>query len=103
PAPRLDLDQEPVDAGDVVLMPGESRTQDGSDTDRVLVDVWADVVRPDRVLARLKRHNSRLDVEVATELFPHHVHVAAEHEIRVCRRLSGGLAALAPFPLQGER
>ena len=60
------------------------------------------VVGADRVLARLQRHDPRLDVEVAAELLPDDVHVAAEHQVRARRRRAGGLAALAPVPLQGE-
>ena len=50
------------------LCPGERRTQHRGHPDRVLVDVRLDVLRPDRVLARLQRHDARLHVEVAAEL-----------------------------------
>jgi hypothetical protein len=51
-----------------------------------------DVLGADRELVRLQRDDARLDVEVAAELLPHHVHVAAEDEVRPVRRLAGGLA-----------
>ena len=87
---------------DVVLVTGEGRAEDGSDADRVLVDVRRDVVRADRVLVRLQRHDPRLDVEVAAELLPHHVHVATEDQVRAGRGRTRGLTALAPVPLQRE-
>ena len=60
------------------------------------------IVRADRVLARLQRHDPRLDVEVAAELLPHDMHIAAEHQIRARGGGSGGLAAFAPVPLEGQ-
>ena len=83
--------------------PGERRPEHGGDADRVLVDVRLHVLRPDRVLVGLERDDPRLDVEVAAELLPHHVDVAAEHEVRPVGRLAGRLAALAPLPLQRQR
>ena len=62
--------------------PGERRAEHGGDADRVLVDVRLDVLGPDRVLVGLQRDDPRLDVEVAAELLPHDVHVAAEDEVR---------------------
>ena len=50
----------------------------------------------------LKGHDPRLDVEVAAELLPDDVDVAAEDEVRPVGRLAGGLAPLAPVPLQGQ-
>ena len=54
-------------------------------------------------LSLLQRDDPRLDVEVAAELLPHDVHVAAEHEVRPVGGLAGRLAALAPLPLQRQR
>ncbi len=99
----LEPDEEGVDADDVVGMAGEGGAEHGRDADRVLVHVRLDVLGPDRVLALLERHDARLDVEVAAELLPDHVHVAAEHEVRRVRGLAGRLAALAPLPLERER
>jgi hypothetical protein len=81
----------------------EGRSDHRRHADRVLVDVRLHVLGPDRVLARLQRDDPRLDVEVAAELLPHHMNVAAEDEVRLVGRLAGGLAPLAPLPLQGER
>ena len=61
------------------------------------------VFGPDRVLALLQRHDPRFDVEVAAELLPDHVHVAAEDQVRLVDRLRCGFAALLPLPLQRER
>ena len=61
------------------------------------------VLGPDRVLAFLQRHDPRFDVEVAAELLPDHVHVAAEDQVRLVDRLRFGFAALLPLPLQRER
>ena len=41
-----------------------------------------DVLSPDRVLVGLQRDDPRLDVEVAAELLPHHVHVGPEYQVR---------------------
>ena len=79
---------------DVVAVAGERGAQHGGDADRVLVDVRLDVLGPDRVLVGLQRDDPRLDVEVAAELLPHDVHVAAEHQVRPARVLAGRLAAL---------
>ncbi len=99
----LQPDEEVVDAGDVVGVPGERGAEHGGDADRVLVDVRLDVLGADRVLALLERHDPRLDVEVAAELLPHDVHVAAEHEVRPVGGLAGRLAPLAPLPLERQR
>ena len=42
-------------------------------------------------------------VEVAAELLPHDVHVAAEHQVGAGRGLPGSLSSLAPVPLQRQR
>ena len=73
------------------------------DADRVLVDVRLDVLGADRVLVVLQRDDPRLDVEVAAELLPHDVHVAAEDEVRPVGGLARRLAARAPLPLQRQR
>ena len=93
PALVAQAPQQRVDADDVVGVPGERRAQDGGHADRVLVDVRLDVLGPDRELVRLQRDDPRLDVEVAAELLPHDVHVAAEDEVRPVGRLARGLAA----------
>ena len=95
--------EQVVDAADVVGVAGERGAQHRGDADRVLVDVGLDVLGADRVLVGLERDDARLDVEVAAELLPHDVHVAAEDEVRARRVLAGRLAALAPLPLQRQR
>ena len=87
---------------DVVHVPGERRAEHRRDADRVLVEVRLHVVGPDRVLVLGQRHDAGLDVEVAAELLPHHVHVPAEHEVGPVRREAVGLPPLLPLPLQGE-
>ena len=72
------------------------------DTDGVLVEVGCHVVRADRVLVLGQRHDARLHVEVAAELLPDDVHVAAEDEVGLVDRPAGGLPALPPLPLQGQ-
>ena len=99
----LQPDEEVVDPGDVVGVAGERGAEHGGDADRVLVHVRLDVLGADRVLALLERHDPRLDVEVAAELLPHDVHVAAEHEVRPVGGLAVRLAALAPLPLERQR
>ena len=84
-------------------MPGEGGAEHGGDADRVLVDVGLDVLGADRVLVGRERDDARLDVEVAAELLPDDVDVAAEDEVGAIGRLAGRLAALAPLPLQRER
>ena len=99
----LDVEQQLVDPDDVVHVTGERRAEDGGDADGVLVEVRRDVVRADRVLALGERDDPRLDVEVAAELLPHDVDVAAEDQVRLVGRQVGRLAALLPLPLQGQR
>ena len=53
-------------------------------------------------LPSCRRHDPRFDVEVAAELFPDDVDVAAEDEVRLVDRLAGRFAALLPLPLQRE-
>ena len=53
----------------------------------LLVDVRLDVLGADRELVGLQRDDPRLDVEVAAELLPDDVDVAAEHEVRPVGRL----------------
>ena len=99
----LEANQEVVDPLNVVGMPGERRSEHGGHADRVLVDVWLHVLGADRVLVLLQRDDPRLDVEVAAELLPHDVHVAAEHEVGTIGPLAGRLAPRAPLPLQRQR
>ena len=88
---------------DVVGVPGEGGAEHGGHGDRVLVDVRLHVLGADRVLVGRERDDARFDVEVAAELLPHDVDVAAEDEVGAIGRLAGGLAALAPLPLQRQR
>ena len=81
----LERDQEVVDPDDVVVVAGERGAEHGGDADRVLVDVGLDVLGADRVLVGLQRHDPRLDVEVAAELLPDDVHVAAEDQVGLGR------------------
>jgi len=80
-----------------------TRAEHGGDADRVLVDVRGDVLGADDVAVGLERDDARLDVEVAAELLPHHVNVAAEHEVRPRRVLARRLAPFAPLQLQRQR
>jgi hypothetical protein len=57
----------------------------------------------DRVLARLERDDARLDVEVAAELLPDDVHVAAEDQVGTRGGQPRGFAALPPLPFQRQR
>jgi hypothetical protein len=98
----VQADEQVVDPGDVVLVAREGRAQHGGHADRVLVDVRLHVFGADRVLVLLQRDDPRLDVEVAAELLPDDVDVAAEDEVRPVDGLAGRLAPLAPLPLQGQ-
>jgi hypothetical protein len=82
---------------------GEGGAEDGGDADRVLVDVGLDVLGPDHVLVLAQADDPRLDVEVAAELFPDDVDVAAEDEVRPVDGLARRFAPLPPLPLQRER
>jgi hypothetical protein len=99
----LEANQQVVDPDDVVRVPSEGRAEDSRHSDRVLVDVRLHVLWADRVLVGLQRDDARLDVEVAAELLPHDVHVAAEDEIGAARVLARLLLAPAPLPLERER
>ena len=98
----MSADEQVVDADDVVGVAGERGAEHRGDADRVLVDVRLDVLGADRVLVGLQRDDPRLDVEVAAELLPDDVHVAAEDQVRLVGVLAGRLAALAPLPLQRQ-
>ena len=98
-----DPHQQVVDPGDVVGVAGEGGAEDGGDADRVLVDVGLDVLRPDHVLVLAQADDPRFDVEVAAELFPDDVDVAAEDEVRLLDSLAFGFAPLLPLPLQRQR
>jgi hypothetical protein len=98
----LDVEQELVDSDDVIHVPGKCGAEDGGDADRVRVEVRLHVLGADRVLVFLQRDDPRFDIEVAAELLPHHVDVSSEHEIRSLRRAILRLAALLPFPFQGQ-
>ena len=88
PFVALQVDQELVDPDDVVGVAGEGGAEDGGDADRVLVDMGLDVLGSDHVLVVLQRHDPRFDVEVAAELLPDHVNVAAEDQVRLVDRLA---------------
>ena len=92
----LDRHEVVVDSANVVGMSGEGGAQDDRDADCVVVDVRFDISRADRVLVGFQRHDPWFDVEVAAELLPYDVHVAAEHEIRPVDTLVFGLHAVAP-------
>jgi hypothetical protein len=63
----------------------------------------SDVIRPDHQLVLLERDDPRLDVEVAAELRPDDVDVAAEDQVRLGRVLLGHLLPSAPLPLHRKR
>jgi hypothetical protein len=98
----LQAHEQRIDPADVVGLAREGRAEDPHDADRVLVDQRLDVLGADGEAVLRHRDRLRLDVEVAAELVPDHVHVAAVHEVRAARVLSVGLAALAPAPLGGQ-
>jgi hypothetical protein len=102
PAVVFEVHEQRVDPRDVVGMAGKRRAEHGRDPDCVLVHVGLDVVWADRVLVRGQGNDPGLDVEIAAELLPDDVDVAAEHEVGAVGGLAGGLAALAPFPLQRQ-
>ena len=85
------------------MWPGERGAEHGGHADRVLVHVRLHVLGADRVLVLRERDDPRLHVEVAAELLPDHVHVAAEDEVGPVHGLARRLAALAPVPLQRQR
>ena len=95
----LQVDQEIVDPDNVVGVAGERGSHNRRDADRVLVDVRLDVLRAHRVLPRLQWHDPRLHVEVAAELLPHDVNVAAEHQVRAVGGLPSALRRSRHFHL----
>jgi hypothetical protein len=99
----LELHQVVVDPGDVIGVSGERGPEHRRHPDRVLIDVWLHVLGPDRVLVVRERHDARLDIEIATELLPHDMHVTAEHEVGTVDRLALCLTAITPLPLQRQR
>ena len=83
PAPsRREAYKQVVDPDDVVGVPGE-RGPDHRRTPIVFSSRWGSTSSGPIVYFGLGRNDSRLDVEVAAELLPDHVHVAPEDEVRL--------------------
>ena len=102
PLVLLDAGEQLVDADDVVHVPGERGAEHGGHADRVLVHVGLHVLGADRVLVLRERDDPRLHVEVAAELLPDDVHVAAEDQVRPVHGPARRLTALSPVPLQRQ-
>ncbi len=90
-----------ADLTDRFQFAGERGAEDRHDADGVLVDVVQHLLGRDDVAARRHRQVARLDVEVAAELLPHHLHVGAHHQIRR-PALPVLTDPFAPPPLQRE-
>ena len=78
----------------------EGRAQDGHHADRVLIALRDRFLGAKVKAVALHRHHAGLDVPVAAELLPAHLHVGAHDEVRAIGRLAGVAAALAPAPLE---
>ena len=88
--------------GDRLELTGERRAENGQHADRVLIDRVADLLGGHHVAARLHRQVLGLDIEVLTELLPHHLHVGAQNEVGLGGILALGLALGAPAPLHRQ-
>ena len=91
-----------VDLLDRLELAGEGRAEDRDHPDGVLVDARHHVVGIDDVAASGDRRVPRLDVPVAAELLPHHLHVRAEDHVRAVGGLAGRLLARPPAPLHRQ-
>ncbi len=97
------LVQGGADLADRFELTGERGAEDRDHADGVLVDVLQHLLGGDDVAALLHRQVPRLDVEVAAELLPHHLHVGAHHQVRPALPPRIFLPdAFAPPPAQRE-
>ena len=87
---------------EIVVLAGEGLAGDGDNRDGVFIDELVEVLGRQAVVARLQWRDARLDVEVAQELLPHDLDVAAGDHVRPRGILAGRLARLAPVPLVGQ-
>ena len=99
----LECVQRGTDLGDRLEFTGVGGAQNSDHPDGVDVDGLDGLLGGDHVAVLRHRQIPRLDVEVATELFPHHLHVRTHHQVRRAG-LPGVLVGtghpLPPAPLQ---
>src|SRR5947209_15139778 len=72
----------------------ERGAEDRDDADRALVALRDRLLRAEVEAISVHRHEPRLDIPIAAELVPAHLHVDAHHEVGPIRRLAGRAHAL---------
>ena len=81
PAPGSQGVEYAADLGDGFELPGECGAEDGHHRDGVLVDGLAYLLGGDDVTTLFHRKVLGFDIEIAAELFPYHLNIAAENQI----------------------
>ena len=99
---RCQLVQSGADLAHRLVAAVERRAENRHDADRVLVAVGERRLGGEVEAIALHRHESRLDVPVAAELVPTHLHVDAEDQVGSVGRLARRPHPLSPQPLQSE-
>src|SRR4029077_15531773 len=87
---------------DIIVFAGECLAGDGHHADRVFIYVLVKVLSGKTVVASLQGHNPRLDIEIAQELFPDNLDVAAGYHVWPTNIFSSLLSSLPPIPLVGQ-
>src|SRR6516164_7649817 len=87
-----------VNLVDFIVFTGEGLAGDRHHADGVFVYILIKVLGGKPVIARLQRHNPRLDVEIAQKLFPDDLDVAAGYHVWATGVLSDLLSSLPPIP-----
>ena len=93
PGVGLELVQRGADLRHRLVAAVERRAEDGDDADRVLVTLLDRLLRVEVEPVALHRHEAHLDVPVAAELLPAHLHVDAHDHVGLVGRLPGRLRA----------
>ena len=85
---RGDCVERDADLADRLIAAVERRAEHRHHTDRVLITALHGLLSGQMEAIALHRHQTRLDVPVAAELVPTHLHVDAEDQVRPVRRLT---------------
>ena len=86
----------------IVVLSCKCLTRDCYNTNRVLVDIVIQPLGSQSIVARLQRHDARLDVKVTHKLFPNDLNISAGKHVRPAHIFSSFLPRLAPIPFVGE-
>src|SRR6478672_7324405 len=87
---------------DFIVFARECLAGDGYHADRVFVYILVKILSSKAVVANLEGHNPRLDIEIAQELFPDDLDVAAGYHVWATGIFSRLLSSLPPIPFVGQ-